>query len=365
MKPPLYVRALTLEERQQLVAGLHSSDAFTLRRCQILLASARGQRPATIARNLGCATQSVRNALHAFDTHGLAALHAQSRRPQRTRLVLHAAKREQLRALLHQSPRTFGKPRSTWTLALAAEVCWTGPHALPGQPREHPPSSQTFRCALAAGQGLDHQPRSAVCTKKKRRDRVMQLAMQHPDWVLGFADEAWWSRLAHPPLHAWADQHPLRLVEHARAKDDPDPQALCCYGLLRTDRMHMLLRFVEGRPVSRVTIAFLAWLVQQMATEHKHVLVIIWDNASWHLSREVRTWIRQHNQQVKRHGGVRLLTCRLPVKSPWLNPIEPRWVHGKRAVVEPDRLLTAPELISRVYAHFGTEPLEPLQQHVA
>ena len=118
------VRAFTPAERQQLTAGLHSSDAFTLRRSQILLASARGQRPATIARNLGCATQSVRNAIHAFDTHGLAALHAQLRRPKRTRLVLDAAKREQLQALLHQSPRTFGKPRSTWTLALAAEVCW-------------------------------------------------------------------------------------------------------------------------------------------------------------------------------------------------------------------------------------------------
>jgi transposase len=124
MKPPLSVRVLTPEERQQLAAGLHSADAFTLRRCQILLASARGQRPSTIARNLGCATQSVRNAIHAFDTHGLAAMHAQSRRPQRTRLVLDAAKREELRALLHHSPRTFGKPRSTWTLALAAEVCW-------------------------------------------------------------------------------------------------------------------------------------------------------------------------------------------------------------------------------------------------
>jgi transposase len=124
MKPPLYVRALTSEEHQQLAAGLHSANAFTLRRCQILLASARGQRPATIARNLGCATQSVRNTIHAFDTQGLAAVHAQSRRPKRTRLVLDAAKREQLRAVLHQSPRTFGKPRSTWTLALAAEVCW-------------------------------------------------------------------------------------------------------------------------------------------------------------------------------------------------------------------------------------------------
>ena len=111
------VRAFTPAEPRQLTAGLRSSDAFTLRRCQILLASARGQRPATIAWNLGCATQSVRNAIHAFDTHGSASLHAQSRRPKRTRLVLDAAKREPLRALLHQSPRTFGKPRSTWTLA--------------------------------------------------------------------------------------------------------------------------------------------------------------------------------------------------------------------------------------------------------
>jgi transposase len=95
-----------------------------LRRGQILLASARGQRPAQIAHHLGCATQSVRNAIRAFHAQGLACLHSQSRRPKRTRLVLDASKREQLRALLHESPRTFGKPRSTWTLQLAAEVCW-------------------------------------------------------------------------------------------------------------------------------------------------------------------------------------------------------------------------------------------------
>ena len=33
------------------------------------------------------------------------------------------AKCEALRALLHQSPRTFGKPSSVWSLALAAQVC--------------------------------------------------------------------------------------------------------------------------------------------------------------------------------------------------------------------------------------------------
>jgi transposase len=119
----MYIRTLTAEEHRQLTAGLHSSDAFTLRRCQILLASSRGQRPAQIAHHLGCATQSVRNAIRAFHAQGLACLQSQSRRPKHTRLVLDASKREQLRALLHDSPRTFGKPRSAWTLQLAAEVC--------------------------------------------------------------------------------------------------------------------------------------------------------------------------------------------------------------------------------------------------
>jgi DNA-binding CsgD family transcriptional regulator len=121
MKPPIYLRPLTPTERQQLEAGLRSSDALTLRRGQILLASARGQRPAQIARQLGCASQSVRHAIHALHRRGLAAVHAQSRRPKRTRRVLDA---EPLRALLHERPRACGKPRSTWTLRVAAEVCW-------------------------------------------------------------------------------------------------------------------------------------------------------------------------------------------------------------------------------------------------
>jgi transposase len=212
---------------------------------------------------------------------------------------------------------------------------------------------------------VDYLSRPPVCAKKKQRDRLIALAARHPDWVLGFVDETWWSRVAHPALHAWAAESSLRLMEHALPKGEAEPKAVCCYGLLRTDGSHVLLRFVQGRPVSHVTTAFLSWLVHQMAAERKQVLVLIWDNASWHTSREVRTWIRAHNQRAKRAGGVRLLTCRLPVKSPWLNPIEPHWIHGKRAIVEPTRPLTATEIISRVCEYFAVEPLAPLQQHVA
>ena len=65
-------------------------------------------------------------------------------------------------------------------------------------------------------------------------------------------------------------------------------------------------------------------------------MLLIWDNAPWHVSRAVRAWIRAHNCQVKWAGrGVRIVPCYLPIKSPWLNPIEPKLADGKRRVVEP------------------------------
>ena len=100
---------------------------------------------------------------------------------------------------------------------------------------------------------MDHQPRPRARAKKKARDRLIRLAKSHPQWVLGYQDETWWSRLALPAMHAWADGHPLRLVEHVVPRGDPDPKALSCYGLLRADTGRMMVRFVSGRPVSQVT----------------------------------------------------------------------------------------------------------------
>jgi transposase len=122
MNPPLFVRTLTDPERQALRDGLRSPEAFTLRRCQILLASAEGLRPSQIRARLGCATQTARDAIAAFVAEGLACLEPKSHRPRSARPALDAPAAERLRALLHRSPRDFGKPTSLWTLALAAEV---------------------------------------------------------------------------------------------------------------------------------------------------------------------------------------------------------------------------------------------------
>jgi transposase len=122
MKPPTFVRPLGDLERQAIRAGLRSPDAFTLRRSQILLASADGRSPAPIAESLGCATQTVRNAIRAFQAAGIDCLHEGSHRPASARPVLDGVAYERLRALLHRSPRDFAKPTSLWTLELVARV---------------------------------------------------------------------------------------------------------------------------------------------------------------------------------------------------------------------------------------------------
>jgi transposase len=100
------------------------------------------------------------------------------------------------------------------------------------------------------------------------------------------------------------------------------------------------------------------------------VLLLIWDNASWHVSKQVKTWLREHNQTARNVAqtgktGVRIIPCWLPIKSPWLNRIEPKWVHGKRAIAEPARLLTASELRQRVCDYFGCEQTELLTQKIS
>ena len=122
MKPPIFVREPSNKERQALQAGLRSSDAFVLRRCQILLASSKGERPPRIAETLGCAPQTVRNAIHEFNERGLGALRAGSSRPTEVHAAFDEDGAEALREMLHHSPREFGKQASLWTLADAAQV---------------------------------------------------------------------------------------------------------------------------------------------------------------------------------------------------------------------------------------------------
>lgn len=169
-------------------------------------------------------------------------------------------------------------------------------------------------------------------------------------------DESWFSRFEHPTVRAWSDQAALQMIQREAPEHETD-QALACYGAVRHDTQQVLFSFSAVRPVSEATWAFVQALLALARRESKQVLVIIWDNAGWHLSKRLRQWIHQHNQQAKVTDDVRLLTHLLPVKSPWLNPIEPRWSHAKRAICQPDGALSVEETKRRLCAYFGTQPL--------
>src|SRR5215207_2992326 len=88
------------------------------------------------------------------------------------------------------------------------------------------------RGSLDAGEAVDNLPRPLVRKKKRRRDRLMEVAGADPEWAVGFLDECWWSQVALPTLNAWAEEgKPPRLIQRSVAKDDPEPKAISCYGL--------------------------------------------------------------------------------------------------------------------------------------
>jgi hypothetical protein len=115
-------------------------------------------------------------------------------------------------------------------------------------------------------------------------------------------------------LASWAEEgKPLRLVQQSVAKDDLEPKAISCYEPYLPEIDQTWLRFVDGRPVNSITTQFLQWSCEKLQAAGKKVLLLIWDNANWHISKEVRRWLGQHNRRVKNSGcGVRIISCLLP-----------------------------------------------------
>jgi transposase len=362
-----HIVALKQKEREELVRLVYSAktSAMTQTRAYILLKAdaapaGPGWEDTRIADAFMVSVATIERIRRRSAGQGLAASLARKPQARPSRPPVLDSKR--LQELVRQSPRTFGKKRSTWTLQLLADAC--SETGLVDGKIAAETVRQTLKRAGVKWRRTElwmTSPDPHYAEKKARRDRFIQQAGRHPEWVVGFVDEVWWSRIARPKLRAWSAGDPVKMHVVSRPDGDPDPVALCCYGLLRQDTDRVLVRFVEGRPVGDVTDQFLAWACEQLRSEGKSRLIVIWDDASWHAGRPVSDWIAAHNRQVKRDGGVQIVLCPLPVKSPWLNNIETRWGPAKRAILEPDRILTGAEVVTRVCEHFEAEQLPYLK----
>jgi transposase len=276
-----YVITLSPGERDYLVrlisAGKLSARSQT--RARILLkadTSPLGPRwdDARIAEAVEVSSGTVANVRRRFCESGLKA--SLVHKPLGGPSSLRKLDGQRLQELANQTPRNFGKKRSTWTLQLLADVCSESGLV------EGKVDAETVRRTLKR-MGVKWRraelwmtsPDPHYAQKKARRDRFLHLADKHPEWVVGFLDEVWWSRLARPPLRAWSAGDPVKMHVLSRPESDPDPVAICCYGLLRQDTDTVMLRFVDGRPVGDVTAQFLAWVCEQLGAEGKTRLIVI------------------------------------------------------------------------------------------
>jgi len=171
-------------------------------------------------------------------------------------------------------------------------------------------------------------------------------------------DECWFSRFAQPSAHDWGG---IDLIERAAKKSEQD-KALACYGATRVDNQQMYLSFCSGQPNSDFTIEFIAYMLDEVKKMNEDpktsfkLLYFIWDHATWHKSKKLKSWICQHNQHAMKNDEVRVAAWLLPKKSPWLNPIEPRWIHAKRAVLDPgEENLTPGRLQQRLCSYYQSD----------
>ena len=237
------------------------------------------------------------------------------------------------------------RPRSAWPRGLCRAR----------ERGDHPPDRPAAGAVLAAGQALDHQSRPGVRPKKGQRDRLIAVAQAHPDWVLGLPMRPGGAARA-PRLQAWTEpaDGPLRLIEQDAPKGDPDPKALACYGVLLPSSgvpsaAGCALSMAGRSALSRTVPG----LVLHAVGGGREAGVAV-DMGQCLLAREQSGASRSGRTTARSSARGRACgSCVLPVKTPWLNPIEPKWVHGKRAIAEPARLLSAHEVADRVCAHFG------------
>ncbi len=145
----------------------------------------------------------------------------------------------------------------------------------------------------------------------------MEVAEANPEeWAIGFQDECWWSRVALPTLSSFSEEKkPDRMIQRSVAKDDPEPKAISCYGLYPPEIDETWLRFVDGAGARERhnEPVFLEWCCERLEGIGKKVVVLIRDNnASWHISEEVRRWLarktRSPSQGERRRGEDRGLS---------------------------------------------------------
>jgi transposase len=332
----LQVRSLHHREHIKRLHRLQrSGNAYVARWATILLLSRQGRSVQEIAAGLGLHVQTVRARIRTFnqaERHTRWQLLRPPRRPGRPR-TYGPAVQQGLVDLLQQSPEAFGVDSGVWRLGDVVRVAVkTG---LVRGVAAKTFNIETVRRLLRrsgyvylSAKWWIHSDDPHYAHKKERRDKLLAWARRDPSIILVYQDESWFSGTPKPVGQYGHPDHPARLEKPAHKCKG----AWVLYAAYEALTGQVLRRYAPRCNQTYVRQQLEA-LLEQYQVAGQRVLVVIWDNASWHTAQGLRNWAYRYNQAAKREGRIRLLLVALPSRSPWLNPLEPVFGQAKRHVV--------------------------------
>jgi transposase len=345
---PLRVRPLRKKHIKKLRQLQRSSQAVVYRRATILLLSLAGRSVQEIALLLGVHVQTVREWIRTFNAADRKKRWKLflPRRPTGRHRTFTDAVAEGLVELLRQSPRHYGIQSEVWTLHDLARVAQE--------------TGLVKSISLESVRRLLHRkgivylqakwwitsPDPHYEHKKARRDGWVARAHQDPTIAVVYQDEAWFS--GNPRLTAgWGDGDSIN-VEKPEQKL-PGAWVLYAAEDAVTGWVH---RHYAPRCNQGYVKEQLMMLLRFYQALGKRLLVVVWDNASWHTGKMLRRWVCEYNRQAKQSGRIRLLLVYLPRRSPWLNPLEAIFSQAKRRVIGRNQVADNEELRVRVEQYF-------------
>jgi transposase len=341
------IRPINTEEREILGHWERADDVVRYRRARVLLLSEDCWKCARIAEALGLHVETVRSIVKAFNEGGIDAVTPQPRSggrpPTYPPQVAEAAE-----DLTRQEP-TSGEGRGTWTLHHLARAL---ADCLPSVERI---SHETVRRLLGT-RGIVYRQAKTWLTSpdplytlhKSQRNRLLTLTQEDAEGAAVWLDQSWFSRWPYR-FRAWASRQKR---PHVPQRWNEAVQTTALYAALEDESQEAFLRWSEGQPNTANTLRFLQELLAHHTAQGQRFIVLFWDRAPWHTSRETRRWIRQYNQQAKKEGLTRLLVCYLPTRSPWLMPLEAIFGWVKHHVLGPRLFETLEALQAAVEAAF-------------
>lgn len=319
------VTQLTLSEndRAELRKMTKSLSGPESRRAQVILRLAAGDSGTDVALEYDLHVETVYKFARWFRQGGVDGLRSRPRPGARRKITQEFL--DHFKALAESSPRCHGYHTSVWTLCLLQECVLSQPWGMQLCIESIRICLRESRLSRQAGKAWINSPDPGYERKKQRRDLVIERFKDDPTVAVTCMDQVWWVQR---PTQAYA-YAPVGQSPRYPRRWEQGPARFVMYASKVLDT-NQLICSKHDQTNSQETIRYLQCMVRIF--QDKRAVICLWDNAPWHKSAMVKTWLRKHNQEAKRQGRCRLIMVHLPSYSPWLNPIEPHFPHWKRWV---------------------------------